>query len=199
VTTERLFVDHPQPFAYYLRLTAGGFRTMLDVALLVVGSGLVGLGVAVLLDGLEVAGSGLGLSTAAALGSSLVLGVIGAFAFGVASEGGYGIDRYVVGFPRAEIAIARALTGVVIAVGLQWGANLLVEVASDQNVALRAGVEIISAAGVAGIWVSIVGAPIVWALRRGLDRLGWGIALELPVLFASWAMLALALFEMPSS
>lgn len=198
MTTDRLFVDHPQPPVYYVRLTAGGFRTMLDVALLVVGSGLVGLAAAVLLDGLEVAGNGLGLSTAAALGSALVLGVVGAFAFGVASEGGYGIDRYAVGFPRAEIAIARAVTGVVIAVALQWGAGLLEEVAADQNVALRAGVAMVAAAGVAGIWVSLVGAPIAWALRRGLDRLGWGIALELPVLFASWAMLAIALFEMPN-
>lgn len=198
MTTDRLFVDHPQPPVYYLRLTTGGFRTMLDVALLVVGSGLVGLAAAVLLDGLEVAGNGLGLSTAAALGSALVLGVVGAFAFGVASEGGYGIDRYVVGFPRAEIAIARAVTGVVIAVALQWGAGLLGEVAADQNVALRAGVAMVAAAGVAGIWVSLLGAPIAWVLRRGLDRLGWGVALELPVLFASWAMLAIALFEMPS-
>lgn len=199
MTTDRVFATHPQRPVYYLRLAAGGFRTMTDVALLVVGSGLVGLAAAVLLDGLDVVGNGLGLSTAGALGSALVLGVLGAFAFGVASEGGYGIDRYVVGFPKAEVALARALAGVVVAVALQWGAGALGEVAADQNVALRAGVEMIAAVGLAGVWVSLVGAPAAWAIRRGLDRLGWGVALELPALFAAWALLALALFDMPQS
>ena len=78
----------------YGTLAFGAFGTMLDVGLMVLGTILVGLAIALLL-----AGFGLvdvipeDLSTVAMLGSSLVIAVVGMFCLGVASEGPVGKGR----------------------------------------------------------------------------------------------------------
>lgn len=187
--------EHPQHVSYYLRLVVATFRTMLDLAMLVVGSALVGLGVAVLVDTLGVVDVGLGLGIAGGLGSALVLAVVGAFALGVASEGGYGAPAATAAFPSLEVAIGRILGGVVVSLLLVWGGGRLVPLVADLAQPLRAGVGVVESVGTAGLWTAVVGVPMVWGLGRGLDRLGWWMPLELPGMYVLWVIITLALLD----
>ena len=71
---------------------------MLDVGLMVLGSLLVGLSLAVLLAGFDIVDVVQELATAPLLISALVLAVAGLFCLGVASEGPLGRGRRLVGF-----------------------------------------------------------------------------------------------------
>lgn len=193
-----LIGSHPQPVRYYWRLVAGAFRSALDVGMLVLGTGLVGLAVAVLLDGFGLVEIGLGLSTGAVLGTGLVLGVCGAFALGVASEGRYGSEQTLAGYPELEVAIGRVVGIIVIAVLLLVLAGRLEPLVTDQALPLRVGREVIRATGSSGFFAALVGVPAAWGMRRGLDRLGWGAQLEIPTLYVLWAVAALIAIDIPS-
>ncbi len=188
---------HPQSFRYYYALAVETFRTALDVGMLVTGTGLVGLALAVLLDGFGFAEVGLGLSTAGMLGTALVIAVVGAFALGIASEGRYGASRNTEGFPSLEVAIGRLVFILVIALVLLSAASRLEPVVLDLTYPIRVANEVLRATGSAGIFVAFAGVPFAWVLRQGLDRLDWGVQLEIPALYAIWAVAALVTFELP--
>ena len=188
---------HPQSFRYYYALVVGTFRTALDVGMLVVGSGLVGLAIAVLLDGFDLVSVGLDLSTAGMLGTALVIAVVGAFALGVASEGGYGAARRTEGFPSLEVAIGRLVFILVIALLLLSAASRIDPLVLDLTYPIRVANEVIRGVGSSGIFTAFVGVPFAWVLRQGLDRLDWGVQLEIPALYAIWAVAALVTFELP--
>ena len=99
------------------RLVGLGVHTLgtsFDVGLLVVGTALIGLAAAVLLDGFDVIEIGLTDSTGAMLGSGLVIAVFGAFALGVAVEGPIGYSTRRRGsFTDIEVAIAGALSALI--------------------------------------------------------------------------------------
>lgn len=188
---------HPQPFRYYFALALGTFRTALDVGMLVTGTGLVGLAIAVLLDGFDIVAIGLDLSTGAMLGTVLVIAVVGAFALGIASEGGYGSTRNTERFPSLEVAIGRVIFTLVVALFLLTAASRLEPLVLDLTYPLQVGREVIRSAGAAGIFVAFVGVPVTWALRTGLARLDWGAEFDVPILYVIWVVAALVVFDMP--
>jgi hypothetical protein len=200
VETAQVIGTHPQSARYYIRLLAGTFRTMLDIGMLALGTGMVGLSLAVVLDALDLADIGMPLSTTALLGSALVIAVIGAFALGIASEGGYGAAESVERYPSLEVAIGRLLGGLVVGLVLLFAASRTESFASDLSLPLRAGHEMLRAVGSAGaVAVPFVGVPVAFLLRRSVERTGVGMQLDLPVLYLVWAVATLILYEMPGA
>ena len=104
----------PTNLRHYVSLALGAGGTMLDVGLVVVGTLLLGLAMAVILDGFDLVTIGLGLSTGAMLGSGLVIGIVGGFALGVASEGPLGRGRRLEGYDGVEVLVARMVAAVVV-------------------------------------------------------------------------------------
>jgi len=196
--TQPLIGRHPQSVGYYLRLVAGTFRTMLDVGMLAVGTALVALAIAVLGDAFDLFSIGLTLSTSALLGSSMVVFVVGAFALGLASEGGYGAPESVRGYPALETALGRLVGSVAVGLLLMVGAARLVDLVADLALPLRVGYEVIRAAGTAGATVvPLIGVPLAF----GIGRIGNGAAreLELPLMYVVWALATLSFFTMPAA
>ncbi len=189
--------SHPQPFRYYLGLALGTFRTALDVGMLVVGSGLIGLAVAVLADGFGFVAIGLELSTGAMLGTSLVIAVVGAFALGIASEGGYGSLRATARYSLLEVAIGRLVFIVVVSLLLLTAASRLEPIVLELTYPMRVAQEVVRAGGSAGFFAAFVGVPAAWGLRAGLARLDWGFEFDIPVLYVIWVAAALVAFDVP--
>lgn len=195
---DRYFGTHPQPIRYYLTLALATFRTGLDVAMLVLGTGLVGLALAVLLAGFEVVDLDLGTGIGGTLGSALVIGVTGAFALGVASEGRYGMVRSTDGFPPGEVAIGRIVAIVLMAFVLLFAADRLAPVTMELPYAFSVGLEVIRAVGATGFVAAVLGVPASWGVRRGLDRLGWGTTLAIPTIYLVWLVAAIIAFDPPA-
>jgi hypothetical protein len=186
---------HPQPAGYYVRLFGGTFRTMLDVGMLALGTGLVGLTVAVVLDAFELVSIGLPLTTSSMLGSALVSGVLGAFALGVASEGGYGAPESVRDYPILEVALARLAGTVLVCIGLLTIANRTSDLVVDLALPLRAAHEMVRAVGASGLSIAaLIGVPLGFVVRRSLGRSG--AELELPAMYVVWMVGLLAMYEM---
>jgi hypothetical protein len=163
----------------------------------VVGTGLVGLAIAVLLDGFEVVDLDLGTGIGGTLGAGLVIGVCGGFALGVASEGRYGMARSIEGFPSLEVAIGRLVGIVIMAFALLFAADRLTPLVTDLPYAFTVGVEVVRSVGSSGFVAAFLGVPASWGVRRGLDRLGWGASLAIPTLFVIWLIAALVVFDTP--
>ena len=192
-----LIGTHPQPFRYYFTLVVGTFRTGLDVAMLVVGTGLVGLAITVFLAGFDIVDLDTGAGIGGTLGGALVIGVCGGFALGVASEGRYGMARSLEGFPSLEVAIGRLIAIVLMAFALLYAAGRLESLVVDLPYPFAVAVEVVRSVGATGFVAALLGVPASWALRRGLDRLGWGAGLVIPTLYVVWLIAALVVFEVP--
>lgn len=167
---------------------------MLDVALVVIGSALLGLAIAVLLDGFELVAIGLDLSTGAMLGSSLVIGIVGGFALGVASEGPLGRGRRSVGLNENHVLLARILAAVVVGLLLLVVRNLIDDYLADLPVPFDIGADVIQAAAVAGMTaVPVVAVPLAWWMRSG----GFGAAVavdgDIPLMYFIWAVATMVL------
>jgi hypothetical protein len=154
--------------------------TSFDVGLLVVGTALIGLAAAVLLDGFEVIEIGLTDSTGAMLGSGLVIAVFGAFALGVAVEGPIGYSTRRRGsFTDIEVAIAGLIAGFV---------RRFVD---DLPVPFDFGVTVIRSAGRAGMTAALfLGVPALWGVRELWGHNSWIEEVELPIFYAIWATAA---------
>lgn len=198
--TAQVIGKHPQPVRYYVRLAAGAFRTMLDIGMLALGTGMVGLAMAVVLDALDLADIGLPLSTTSLLGSALVIAVIGAFALGIASEGGYGAAQSVDRYPSLEVAVGRLIGAILVSLILLVVASRTESFASEFSLPLRASHEMLRAVGSAGsLAVPFVGVPVAYLVRRAVERARVGIQLELPLLYLVWTVTTLILYSMPTS
>lgn len=189
---------HPQSVRYYLTLVVGTIRTALDVGMLVAGTGLVALGVVVILDGLEIVDAGLGLGLGPSLGAGLVIAVCGGFGLGVASEGHYGQDRRLVGFPPVEVAIGRAVGILIMAMALGWVAGRVADLVADLPYPFEVAVEVVATVASTGFVVALLGVALALFVRLGLERLGWGASLEIPALYATWLLLAILSFDIPA-
>ena len=192
-----LIGSHPQPFRYYLALGIGTFRTGLDLAMLVLGTGLLGLAAATLLDGFEIIDLALDSGIGATLGAALVIGVCGGFALGIASEGRYGTARSVDGFPSLEVAVGRILAIGIMSFVLLWAAGMLDSVVAELPYQFAVAVAVVRTVGATGLFAALLGVPAAWGIRRGLDRLGWGSKLEMPTLYLIWLVAALIAFSAP--
>lgn len=191
--------SHPQSVRYYLLLIGSTFRTMLSMGMLVVGTGLMGLAIAVILDGFGVVEVGLGLSIGEVLAAFIVIGVTAAFAFGVATEGRYGTAALMARYPSLEVVAGRIFGGILIVLFLGWIAGQVEPIVADQALPFRVGQEVIRATGSSGLLAVLVGVPLVWAVRQGAKRAGFDADIELPGLYVLWAVFALIAFSMPAA
>lgn len=176
---------------HYLILAYGAFGTMLDVGLMVLGAMLVGLAVAILLAGFGLVDTNLGLSTGAMLISAIVLGVVGLFCFGVASEGPLGRGRRLVGFKYWEVGIGRIISVLLIGLGALALYELTVGLLEGLPEPLRQGAEAIRAVGATGTTVMpLLGVPLSILIGFVPVKYEWIHRADVPVLFIVWAVAA---------
>jgi len=177
----------------YLELVVAGLRAMLDVAMMVLGVALVGLAVTVVLGGLGIIGRELDLSTAATLGSGLVIAVVGAFGLGITSEGSMRAAYRLVAFEPLEALGARAGGAFVMAVLLLVAADQMQPLVVDLTMPIQESVEVIRAVGRAGFVTGFLGAPLAWLIDwRGWSRRWPG--LETVPVYLVWALATMLFF-----
>jgi hypothetical protein len=168
---------------------------MLDVGLMVLGSLLAGLAIAVLLAGFELVNVVQELSTGAMLASSLILAVVGLFCLGVASEGPLGRGRKLIGFQLWEVGIGRTVAVFLVGFGALLTYGVISGFLEDLPEPLHKGAEGLRAVGVAGMAVMpLVGVPLSLLVRWAPNAPAWLSKAEIPVLFVVWAIAAMAIF-----
>lgn len=173
----------------YAILAYGALGTMLDVGLMVLGSVLVGLAIAVLLSGFELVQVSQDLSTAAMLVSSLVLAVIGLFCIGVASEGPLGRGRRLVDFRIWEVGIGRTLAVFGVGFAAVVGYRFLVQFLDGLPDPLHQGTEVLRAVGVAGMTaMPLIGVPLSLLVRWAPIKWAWVPRSDFAVMFVVWAI-----------
>lgn len=179
----------------YAILAYGAIGTMADVGLMVLGSLLVGLSIAVLVGGFglfDVLGED--LTTGEMLISAIVLAVVGLFCLGVASEGPLGRGRRLVGFKVWEVGIGRTLA----VFGVGFVALLLYDLIGGllENVPspLYKGTEGFRAVGIAGmVAMPLIGVPLSLLVRSAPDRVAWLRQADVPIMFVVWAVAAMVI------
>lgn len=172
----------------YAILAYGAFGTMLDVGLMVLGSLLVGLSVAVLLAGFDIVDVGGDLSTGTMLISAVVLAVTGLFCLGVASEGPLGRGRRLVGFRLWEVGIGRTLAVFGVGFGALALYGLAIGFLDDLPVPLHQGTQGLRAVGVAGMTaMPLLGVPLSLVARGLPVEAEWVHRSDVPVMFIVWA------------
>ena len=174
----------------YAVLAYGAIGTMADVGLMVLGSLLVGLALAVLIGGFGLAEVTVSdLSTGEMLISAIVLAVVGLFCLGVASEGPLGRGRRLVGFRVWEVGIGRTLAvfGAGFVAILLYGfiGRLLTDVPDP----IWKGTEGFRAVGISGMTaMPLLGVPLSLLVRSAPDRYAWVRQADIPVMFVVWAV-----------
>jgi hypothetical protein len=173
----------------HFRVAIRSLGEMLDVGLLVLGTAIVALGVTVLLDGFSVVDLGLTDSAGAMLGSGIVLGVLGAFALGVAAEGPIGHPaRRDAGDPL-ERATGRAISLVLVGLGMLALSAFLEPLVSGLPTPFQVGVELLGVIGLAGCTVAVViGVPLLFLLERATTLPRWVADWRGGSLFLVWAI-----------
>lgn len=174
-------------------LAYGAFGTMADVGLLVLGSLLVGLSLAVLVGGfglVEVTSQD--LSTGEMLISAIVLAVVGLFCLGVASEGPLGRGRRLVGFHLWEVGIGRILAVFLAGLISLLLYNFIGGLLEDVPPPLLKGVEGFRAVGVSGVTVMpLLGVPLSLVVRSLPEEYAWARQADIPVMFIVWTVAAM--------
>ncbi|MFW2338850.1 MAG: hypothetical protein ACN4GK_02270 [Acidimicrobiia bacterium] len=193
--TETNSQAQPSTASQARRLLGLGLHTLgtsFDVGLLVVGTGLVGLAIAVLLDGFDVVEIGLSDSTGSMLGSGLVIAVFGAFALGVAVEGPIGYSSRRRGtFNDIEVAIAGVVGALIAGLVLILIANYARGFIDELPMAFDFGVTVIHSAGRAGMTAGLfLGVPALWGVRELWGHNAWIEEIELPIFYVIWATAA---------
>lgn len=177
----------------YTILAYGAFGTMADVGLMVLGSLLVGLSLAVLIGGFGLMDvTSQELSTGEMLISAIVLAVVGLFCLGVASEGPLGRGRRLVGFKIWEVGIGRTLAvflaGFIALLLYDFIGGLLEGVPAP----LYKGVEGFRVVGVAGMTaMPLLGVPLSLAVRAAPDDYAWVRQADIPLMFVVWTITAM--------
>jgi hypothetical protein len=168
---------------------------MLDLGLFAFGAALVGLGVAVSLVTFGVVENDSTLSTGAALVSALILGVVGSFAMGIASEGPVRRPSRAVINSDWHAAIARAVSAALVGWLFIFLSEQLSPFVVDFPAPLAEGAELLRSAGMAGLWpVPLIGVPLAWGIKRSGFFGDASIEAELPIMFTTW-VLALIYFR----
>ncbi|MGH8945353.1 MAG: hypothetical protein ACRDVL_04330 [Acidimicrobiia bacterium] len=173
----------------YAILAYGSFGTMIDMALMVLGSLFIGLSLTVLLVGLDLVSREQELSTGAMLISSMVLAVVGLFCLGIASEGPLGRGRRLVGFKLWEVGVGRAVavfsTGLIAIFIYRFAAGLVNDVPDP----IVTGVEGLRILGVTGMTaMPLVGVPLSLLARWQSSEQEWARLAEIPVMFVVWVI-----------
>lgn len=174
----------------YAILAYGAVGTMLDTGLMVLGGVLIGLSIAVLLTGFEIVDVVSDeLSTGAMLATALVLGVVGLFCLGVASEGPLGRGRRLVGFLLWEVGIGRTLAVFALGFGAILLYGLIGSLVEGLPGPFHQGTEVIRAVGVAGMTaMPLIGVPLSLLVRWGGTKVSWLTGVDIPVMFVVWVV-----------
>jgi hypothetical protein len=168
---------------------------MLDLGLYALGAALVGLGLAVLAVGFGVVEAESELSTGAVLVSALVLGVVGTFSMGIASEGPARRTSTFVAHNDHERAIGRAISAFLVGLIFILVSDRLGQFADDISAPLVTGIELVRTAGKAALWpVPLIGVPLAWAVHRSRILGESAEETDLPIMFAVW-VIALIIFQ----
>ena len=177
----------------YAILAYGAFGTMADVGLMVLGSLLVGLSLAVLLGGFGLAEvTSQQLSTGEMLISAIVLAVVGLFCLGVASEGPLGRGRRLVGFRLWEVGIGRTLAVFIAGFISLILYNFIGGFLDGVPAPLYKGVEGFRVVGVAGMTVMpLLGVPLSLAVRATPEPYLWVRNADIPIMFVVWTVTAM--------
>lgn len=176
----------------FLALFGHALANASDIALLVIGTGLVSLAAAVLIDGFDIASLDLTDGTGAMLGSALVIGVFGAFALGVAAEGPIGHRSYAWMYASGPVIFVRlvAVFGIGLLVFILGG--VLPRFLDDLPQVFEMVIDVVRAVGLAGMTVvPLIGVPISAGLRYFYGREQWVEELELPLLYVVWLTAAI--------
>jgi hypothetical protein len=177
---------------YYTRLTINSFATMLDLGLYTLGAALVGLGLALILVGFDVVDSPTDLSTGALLVSALVLGVVGTFSMGIASEGPARRVSTFIPHNAQERALGRALASFLVGFILIAVSDRLGRFADDLTAPLMEGIELIRTTGRAALWpVPLIGVPLAWGIQRSRILGESAATTDLPIIFTTWVVAVL--------
>jgi hypothetical protein len=179
----------------YAILGYGAFGTMADVGLMVLGSLLVGLALAVLIGGFGLAEvTTQELSTGAMLISAIVLAVVGLFCLGLAAEGPLGRGRRLVGFKLWEVGIGRTLAVFLVGLIALLLYNFIGGLLDSVPGPIYQGLEGFRVVGVAGMTaMPLLGVPLSLAARAAADSYVWARRAEIPVMFVVWAVTALVI------
>ena len=178
----------------YATLAYGTAGTMLDVGLIVLGSLLIGLSLAVLLAGLELVPVELDMATGPMLVSVVVLAVVGLFCIGLVSEGPLGRGRRLVGFGLWELGIGRSLAAVMIGVVGLVIHGALVGLLTDLPPPFQRGAEGLRVVSVVGATVMpVIGVPLSLLTRHPGLGVDWARLADIPVLFLVWMIGSLIL------
>ncbi len=173
----------------HFRVAMRSLGEMLDVGLLVLGTAIVALGVTVLLDGFSVVDLGLTDSAGAMLGSGIVLGVLGAFALGVAAEGPIGHPARRESGEPLERAAGRALSLVLVGLGMLALSTFLGPLVSGLPTPFQVAVELLGTIGLAGCTVAVViGVPLLFLLERATTLPRWVSDWSGGTLYLVWAV-----------
>lgn len=179
---------------YYTRLAINSFATMLDLGLYALGAALVGLGLAILMVGFGVVDAESDLSTGAVLVSALVLGVVGTFSMGIASEGPARRASTFSPHNDHERAIARAAASFVVGIIFTFVSDRLGQFADDVSAPLVTGIELIRTTGMAALWpVPLIGVPLAWGIHRSRILGELAEETDLPIMFAVWVVAVILL------
>lgn len=179
----------------YAILAYGAFGTMADVGLMVLGSLLVGLSLAVLVGGFGLIDvTEQELSTGEMLISAIVLAVVGLFCLGVASEGPLGRGRRLVGFAIWEVGIGRTLAVFISGLIALLLYDFLGGALEDVPAPLYKGVEGFRVVGVAGMTaMPLLGVPLSLAARSAPEEFAWVRKADIPLMFIVWAVTAMVI------
>jgi hypothetical protein len=134
------------------------------------------------------------LSTGSVLVSALVLGVVGTFAMGIASEGP--ARRASSFFPHNEHerAIGRALSSFAVGIILMAVADRLGQFADDLSAPLMTGIELIRTTGQAAMWpVPLIGVPLAWGVHQSRILGDSAEETDLPIMFTTWIVAVILL------
>ena len=179
---------------HYTRLAINSFATMLDLGLYTLGAALVGFGLAMLLVAFDVVDSPTELSTGSLLVSALVLGVVGSFSMGIASEGPARRASSFVPHNDHERAIGRIMASFLVGMIFIEVADRLDGFAGDLNDPLLVGIELIRITGRAALWpVPLIGVPLAWGIHRTRILGESAEEIDLPILFTTWVVAVLLL------
>ena len=181
------------------RLLRAGTRvltTTFDLGFLVLGTAMLGLAAAILLDGVGVTEGDFTVSVGEMLGAALVIAVLGAFGLGVAVEGP--INRGTDGLTLSyfEQALMRAVSLLVVGAGLVVLGRVTDQFTTELPQVFMAVTRFVAVTGFAGMTATaVVGTLSVWAIQR-LAPGRIAAESELPILYVVWALGAAILFTL---
>ncbi len=152
---------------HYLSLLWGTFVAMLDLAALVLGTVLVGLGAAVLLHGIGWVTLDLDLSTTAMLASGVVNLIIGGLLVGFAAEAGIGRGVDLAFHSSLEVMIARIIGSFVVGGLLVTLEGIATDFVGGLPFPFELATTAIGAVALPAVsLVPIVALPLAWLLDR---------------------------------